>query len=212
MFPSRAYSQLCLRDGSEEALRSAEEAVLADLGRPGSVVERGDLLVDLAMVRTALGQEGSVDILREVAAVAEEVDDHVAQMTALNNLAETELRERDIAMAAEHQRSAMRLSAELGVPVFSAFGLILAARIAQLLGLDEMTVRMHAAADVLLAECAFQLNVDDRELSDAALHAARERLGERYEVEEAAGRAMVLADALAAAEQVFDQAGARRSS
>ena len=212
VFPSRAYSQLCLRDGSEEALRSAEEAVLADLGRPGSLMERGDLLVDLAMVRTALGEEGSVEILREVAAVAEELDDHVAQMTALNNLAETELREGDIARAAEHQRAAMRLSAELGVPVFSGFGLILAARIAQLLGLDEMTVRMHAAADVLLEECAFQLNVDDRALSDAALRAARDRLGARYEVEETAGRAMALTDALAVAEDVFDQAGARPTS
>ena len=59
---------------------------------------------------------------------------------------------------------------ELGAPVFSVFGLILAARIAELLGLDEMTVRMHAAADVLLEECAFQLNVDDP--ARAAAHAA----------------------------------------
>ena len=63
---------------------------------------------------------------------------------------------------------------------------------------------MHAAADVLLEECAFlQLNVDDRALSDAARAPAGDRLGARHEVEETAGRAMALTDALAVAEDVF---------
>jgi hypothetical protein len=140
--------------------------------------------------------------LREAAVIADELDDHVLRMTILNNLAEQEFRDGELAIAATHQWEAMCLSAELGVPVITAFGLVLFARMAQPAGLDALAVRLHAAADVLLDDCGFELIPDDRVLSDAMLRAARQQLGSDYETHWKAGRALPLPEAMAAAEAV----------
>ena len=81
--------------------------------------------------------------------LAARLDDHVLLMTILNNMAEQDLRLGDLVTAATHQRDAMRLSTELGVPVMTAFALVLASRMAQPAGDDAAAVRLHAAADAL---------------------------------------------------------------
>ena len=100
----------------------------------------------------------------------------------------------------------MRLSAELGVQLITAFGLVLAARIAQPEGLDALAVRIHAAADVLLDEFGFEMIPADQVLSDAAADAARANLGAQFDAEVVAGRGLALADVLLEAEEVFDRA------
>jgi hypothetical protein len=100
----------------------------------------------------------------------------------------------------------VRLSAELGVTIVTAFGLVLGARIAQPAGLDAMAVRLHAAADAMLDALGFELLPDDRALSDAMLAAARATLGDdEFGAEIAAGRARELPDLLLAADEVFEQ-------
>ena len=99
------------------------------------------------MVGSALDDGSVLLALEEAAVLAERLEDHVGQMFILNNLAECELRLGVVASAARHQSEAMRLSAELGNPVVTAFGLVLAARIAQPRGRDAAAVQMHAAAD-----------------------------------------------------------------
>ncbi len=124
-------------------------------------------------------------------------------MFALNNLAEQEMRIGDLVAAAGHQRDAMLLGAELGTPLVTAFGLVLAARMAHGLGLDPVAVRVHSAADLLLEECGYILLPDDRELSDIALAGAHLALGDRYDEDVARGRALSLMEAIDIAEEVF---------
>ena len=203
---TRAMTHLGLRDASEERLRAVDRELRADLARPLPPGLRADTLVDLSMVAQALGDPESRHYLREAAVIASEAEDHYLSMTVHNNLAEQELRAGDTPAAALHQREAMRLSAELGVELVTAFGFILAARIAQPEGLDAMAVRLHSAADVMLEECGFELIHDDAAQSEAVLKAARQNLGETYDEHVAAGRALTLAEALEDAEAVFDRA------
>ncbi len=100
----------------------------------------------------------------------------------------------------------MRLSAELDVPLVTGFALVLAARMAQPAGSDAVAVRLHAAADALFEEMDFRLLPDDRALSDAVLAAARANLGDAFDAEVSAGRALALADVIAAADAVFEAA------
>ena len=55
----------------------------------------------------------------------------------------------------------MRLGAELGIPLLTACGTILAAGMAQPRGLDAIAVRLHAAADVMLEEIGFEYGEHD---------------------------------------------------
>jgi hypothetical protein len=203
---TRAVSQLCLRDGSEQALVLAERELRSELDDRLPPAMRADSLIELSMVSHALGQQDPDRFLREAAVIAEQTDDHYVRMTVLNNLAEHELRAGDTGLAATHQREAMRLSAEFGMQLITAFGLVIAARVAQPEGLDALAVRIHSAAEVLLDECGFEMIPADQVLSDAVLDAARENLGARFDVEVAAGRAMEQADVLLEAEEVFDRA------
>jgi len=203
---SRAQSQLSLRYGSEAALRRVEGELRSELERSLPPMTRADTLVELALVCQALGVTPRREFLREVAEIAERHDDQMVLMTALNNLAEEELRAGDTPLAARDQRAAVRLSAELGVTIVTAFGLVVAARIAQPAGLDAMAVRLHAAADAMLDALGFELLPDDRALSDAMLAAARATLGDdEFGAEIAAGRARELPDLLLAADEVFEQ-------
>ena len=138
--------------------------------------------------------------------IAEETGDVMTQIFVVNNLAEEELRTGDAADAARHQQEAMRLSAELDVPLVTGFSLVLAARMAQPAGLDAAAVRLHAAADAIFEELEFQLLPDDLELSVAMLAAARTNLGESYDTEVATGRSLSLPEVVAAADAVFEAA------
>jgi predicted ATPase len=199
----RAQVQLSLRRATAEELRAVRDEVRDELAQPSPRDVRADDLVDLAALLGILGESNGTAELREAAVIAEELDDHVLRMTVLNNLAEQELRNGELGAAATHQWEAMRLSAELGVPVVTAFGLILFARMAHQAGLHALAVQLHAAADVLLDACGFELIPDDRALSDAMLHTARHQLGSEYEAHWKSGCAMPLAEAMAAAEDVF---------
>ena len=108
--------------------------------------------------------------------------------------------------AARHQKEAMRLSTELEVPIVTGFALVLAARIAQPAGLDAAAVRLHAAADILFEELAFRLLPDDQALSDTVLAAARTNLGDAFDAEVVAGRALARPEVVAEADAVFDAA------
>jgi hypothetical protein len=199
----RAQVQLSLRRASAEELCAVRDEVRNELAQPSPLDVRADDLVDLAALLGILGESNGTAELREAAVIADELDDHVLRMTVLNNLAEQELRDGELGAAATHQWEAMRLSAELGVPVVTAFGLVLFARMAHQAGLHALAVRLHAAADVLLDACGFELIPDDRALSDAMLHTARQQLRETYDVEWNAGCALAVPDAIAAAEDVF---------
>ena len=203
--PLHATTQLVLRGGTPEEMARLDDELVAALASDTTLMERADLLNDRALVAGALGLGGASALLGEAVAIAEQLDDHMLWMMANNNLAEHDLRDGDIAAAAHHQREAMRLSAELGVPLVTAFGLIVAARIAQPMGLDSEAVRLHGAADVMLEEIGFELMFDDRDLSDEMLDATRAALGERFAAELEAGRRLELVDALALAELVYDK-------
>jgi hypothetical protein len=194
-----------LRGGTPEDMARLDDELVTALTKDVTLMERADLLNDRALVAGALGRGGAAALLGEAAAIAEQTDDHMLWMMANSNLAEHDLRDGDTAAAARHQREAMRLSAELDVPLVLAFGLIVAARIAQPMGLDGEAVRLHGAADVMLEEIGFELMFDDRDLSDAMLDAARAELGDRFDDELEAGRHLELADALALAELVIDK-------
>ncbi len=203
---SGARCVLGLRDGGAAALRKAEQELRTNLARALPPSVRASVLVDLGLVDQALGAASTREILSEAATIAEQCGDVLTHMYVVNNLAETELRDGETANAARHQRDAMRLSAELDVPLVTGFALVLAARMAQPAGLDAAAVRLHAAADAIFEELDFRLLPDDQTLSDAVLAAARANLGDAFDGEVAAGRALALADVVAAAEVVFEAA------
>ena len=122
---------MTLRDGTRDDLLAAQRGLRSDAAAERSDALRANILVDLGLVGSALDDPSTRATLTEVVDIAERLEDHVLRMYVLNNLAEAELRDGDEDLAAQHQLEAVRLSAELGVPVITAFGLILAARIAQ---------------------------------------------------------------------------------
>jgi predicted ATPase len=204
---SPAQGLLSLRDGSDTALQRAESELRSVLERPLPPARRVDALLALALVSQTRGDSSARDYLSEVVEITERSEDHTGRMAALNNLAEDELRCGEVAAAAGHQRDSLRLSVELGLPLFTAFGLILAGRIAQPFGLDAVAVRLHAAADAVLDDQGFALLSDDRALSDAMLAATRATLGDDgFAAELAAGRVLDLPELLRTADEVFEQA------
>jgi predicted ATPase/class 3 adenylate cyclase len=196
-----------LRVRTPAALQVARAALIAELELPLSDMMRAETLIELSRLEGALGVTTARDRLAEAALLAKHLDDHLLRMFVVNNLAEMSLQDGDVVAAAALQREAMTLSAELGSSLVTAFGLIVAARIAQPAGLDDTAVRLHAAADLLLAECAVLLLPDDRAASDKALAAARRALGDSYDVAYAAGRVLALVEAVGIADSVFEAVG-----
>lgn len=197
---------LALREGSEASLRLAEQELRTDLARPLPADRRAILLVEMGLVSLTQGAATTREYLAEAAVLAEQIGDVVTRMDVLSSLAEIELRDGDTAVAARHQQEAMHLSAELDVRRFTGLALVLAARMAQPAGFDAVAVRLHAAADALFEEVDFKLLPGDRALSDAVLVAARTNLGDAFDAEVSAGRALALADVIAAADEVFELA------
>jgi predicted ATPase/class 3 adenylate cyclase len=205
-------SEYSLRLGTPEALEASRAALIAELERPLSDAMRAATLIELSLVEGALGLTTGRDRLAEAALLAERVDDHLLRMFVVSNLAELSLQAGDAVAAAAEQREAMVLSAELGSSLVTAFGLIVAARIAQQAGLDDTAVRLHAAADVLLDDCGYSLLPADRASSDEALAAARRALGDGYDAAQEAGRALALVEAVAIADNVFEGVATGRTS
>ena len=61
----------------------------------------------------------------------------------------------------------MYLTAELGAPVLLGSAFVLAARLAEGLGLAATAIRLHGAADMLYEDAGFELLPGDQALSDA---------------------------------------------
>ena len=194
---------MTLRDGTRDDLLAAQRRLRNDAAVEQSDALRADILVYLGLVGSALDDPSTRDTLIEVVHIAERLEDHVLRMYVLNNLAENELRDDDQDLAAQHQLEALRLSAELGVPVITVFGLILASRIVQPRGLHDTATRLHGAADAILDDCGYEMFPDDQELSDVMLRAARDALGDGFEPAYRAGRGLAPIEALELAETVL---------
>ena len=189
-----------------ESLLDAADCIEHELATPSDAPTRADLLWWLSMLRSALGDGNEVDLAAEAIDVAREAGDYVALVGSLCAAAEYALRAGDDRRAVTYQQEAMRLAAELQVDIYTAFSLILAARMAHEMGLPHVAVPLHGAADVILERIRFTLMPDDRQLSDEMLASAREALGESsYERLEAEGRALPLDRAVEMADSIFNQ-------
>ncbi len=191
---------LLLRIGDVDAAR---RTALVSLDVAGDH-DRASSLFSLALIaQTADGAE-TLELYREATELARAADDHVLIALAMNNSAECKLRTGELGEAAALQRESLALAAELGMKHIAAFGLIVAARMAEQTGDDERAVRLHARADVILAETGIRLFDDDLALSDGMRERARQRIGgAAYEREVEVGRALDLAVALEEADETF---------
>jgi predicted ATPase/class 3 adenylate cyclase len=208
---------LLRRRGDEASLAQAEAFARAQVDAVGDSWERADVLVRLGLVLSYADSDEVVDRYREAASLAGRAGDHVLVAIVLNNLAETELRRGDPAEAARHQLESLRYAAELGMLHLAAYGLVAAARIAEGFDDDVLAVQLHARADALLAEIGIAMFPDDQALSDAMLERTASRLGgERYRLEQVAGEAMTIEEALARVDGLLvgldpDRAAVRRA-
>ncbi len=204
---ARAEADIAMRREDEALLRRAEAHLRADLDLPISPFDRADALFSLGEVLGQLGHPDTRDILGEVVTFLRASGDDGSLCAALSSLAEHDLRSGDVVAAAHHQRESLHLAADLGWPTATAFGLILAARMAAQLGTDDDAVRLHAAADPLLEEAGFSLLPTDQALSDAMRDEVRGRIGdERYDHLDQEGRRSSLHDSIETAERTFDLA------
>jgi predicted ATPase/class 3 adenylate cyclase len=199
---ARGEADLALRGLGD--LDAAADHLRRELDELLSVSERADILVNLGEVLGDLGDPGAIDVLARSAEASRDLGDDGALCGTLASLAEHELRQGATTNAARHQLEALRLAAEMATPIVIACSFILAARMAEPSGSPDAAVRLHAIADVQLAEAGFALLSSDQALSDAMYERARLALGDvRYEAECAAGRELALPQAIELAETVF---------
>ena len=91
------------------------------------------------------------------------------------------------------------------MPQLIACAFILAARLAEPGGADEMALRLHTLADAMLEEIGFTLVPSDQALSDEVLERIRLRFGEeRYGALTISGRQLDLQTAIGLAEEIFE--------
>jgi predicted ATPase/class 3 adenylate cyclase len=206
-------AMIAMREESVPELRRAEEALEAVTTRTDITASaRLHNLSFLAMVRQQLGSlESALELSSEVSRMARDLGDYVLLTQSLSNSAEYALRDGHVAEAARYQREALELAAEFHQPVVVAFGTIIAARIAEPIGLLDAAVRLQAAADRILEEVEFVLFADDRHLSDEMLARARAQLGdERFAHLEADGRLIPVDQIVGLANEVFDEVAPSR--
>ena len=197
---------LLARSADPTALVEAETLARAQVAAATTPHERADARFRLALVVSASGRDVT-DLDREVAALAREVGDQVLAAISLKNLAEESLRHGALPQAAAHQLEALRYSTELGMQHITAFGLIAAARIAESLGHDADAVRLHAKAEMILAETGVQMYPEDEASNAAMLARATNHLGAaRYNAERDAGARLKPEEALVGAESVLSAA------
>ena len=125
------------------------------------------------------------------------------------NLAEVAYRQGDLAVAAEHQLSALRIAGQLDDRVAIAFSMILAGRLAHRRGELATFVQINAAGETVLDALGTELFDEDRQLTDGLLADAGARLGpSRVEAAHASGAALDLPAAIAITESVLAAAAA----
>ena len=97
--------------------------------------------------------------------------------------------------AADHQLAALRIAAQLGMPMFVAVSLILAARLRAAESSWEEAIRLHAAADRLIIAAGAVLHPEDVELSERMLDEARAQVGDACDGIRDGGYELTIADA-----------------
>lgn len=200
---ARAQADLALFRGHDD-LEEVADRLRRELDQPMPRWDRSSLLTNLGEVLGELGDRGAIAALAESAELSRSLGDDGGVCGSLSSLAEHELRQGNAADAARHQLEALRIGAEMATPVIIANSFILAARMAEPAGSPGAALRLHAVADLLLAEAGFSLFPSDQALSDAMRERARLELGnERYAAESAAGRELALPAAIELAEVVF---------
>ena len=190
-----------------ESLLDATRRVEAELEQTSDVTARADaVLWWLSMLRNALGDGDELALATEAIELSRQTGDYVALVGSLCAAAEYTIRANDEVAAATYQREALRLSAELGIDIYTAFALIIAARLAHDRRQSDTAVLCHAAADVILERIGFTLMPDDRQLSNEMLASAWSELGEvRYAALEVEGRSLTVDRSVALADEVFNQ-------
>jgi predicted ATPase len=197
---------IALYKRDRESLLDAVGRVEAEMATSSDASTRADYLWWLSMLRNALGDGNEIELAVEAIDLARSADDYIALVGALCAAAEFALRAGDDKRAATYQQEAMHLAAELQIDIYTAFSLILAARMAHDMCLPHIATPLHAAADVILERISFTLMPDDRQLSDEMVDGARAALGNSsYERLEAEGRALPLDRAVEMADSIFNQ-------
>jgi predicted ATPase/class 3 adenylate cyclase len=207
---ARAEADLAMRSASRDDMTQAVQHLRAELEDDLNDFDRADLLVSMGEIEGDFGHADAVPVLNEAVETLRRFPlGDGALAAALCSLAEYEARIGDDAAAARHQQESMYLAADLGflVPIGHAF--VLAARLAERIGLNESAIRLHGAADVLYEDAGFELLAGDQALSDAMRSRVRAQLGaERVDALTREGRALDRQRAIGAAEEVFGRAGA----
>ena len=189
-----------------ESLLDATRRVEEELQQTTDAVARADALWWLSMLRSALGEGDEIALATEAIELSRQTGDYVALVGSLCAAAEYTIRVNDEVAAATYQREALRLSAELGIDIYTAFAFIIAARLAHDRKQPDTAVLLHASADVILERIGFTLMPDDRQLSNEMLADAWSELGEtRYVALESEGRSLSVDRGVALADEVFNQ-------
>jgi predicted ATPase len=188
------------------SLLDATRRVEEELQQTSDVTARADALWWLSMLRNALEEGDEIALATEAIELSRQTGDYVALVGSLCAAAEYTIRVNDDLAAATYQREALRLSAELGIDIYTAFAFIIAARLAHDRKQVDTAVLLHASADVILERIGFTLMPDDRQLSNEMLANAWSELGEtRYVALETEGRTLSLDRGVALADEVFNE-------
>lgn len=189
----RAAGEVALRSGDHRAAAElAGQALDRDLDAPA----RARMLNLLAIASYFLGD---VDRAQEAFTgeleVARQLGDEHLMAIAEGNVAELAMRRGETAVAAGHQAACLDLALALGRPVSVAHSLIVAARLAAATD-PARAARLHAKAEIVLAENGQKLYDDDLRACQEMLDQVRRDLGEA-EFGRAcdAGRSLTLPDA-----------------
>jgi predicted ATPase/DNA-binding SARP family transcriptional activator len=197
----RAAGEVAIRSGDHTAaVELAQQALDRDLNAPA----RARMLNLLAIASYFLG-----DVTRAQAAFSDELDvarelgDEHLIVLAEGNVAELAMRRGDTAAAASHQAACLHLGLALGRPVAVAYSLIVAARLTA--GTDPgRAARLHAKAELVLADSGHKMYDDDLRASEEMLERVRRDIGEvEYRQACDSGRSLTLLNAAALAQDAL---------
>lgn len=169
-------------------------------------IERLPLFQILGAIQSELGDldaaGASFDDVRRIAVGLGALD---IQAVATGSLAEVKHRVGDLAEARALTGDALAMAHEAGLRAQAAFGIVGVARLTADAGHPAVAVRLHAAAERVLAETGQLLFGIDREISEAMKAAAKETLGSAaFDQAEAEGAAMSDLDAFGEATQALE--------
>jgi hypothetical protein len=201
---ARAEADVAMRSGSRADLDRAAEHLRAELTADLADVDRADTLLSLGEVEGERGEADAVAVLGQAVELLRRSPPDGVLAAALSSLAEHDLRADDDVAAARDQQESMYLAAELALPGLLGSAFVIAARLAERLGVEDAAIRLHGAAEVLYEEVGFVLLPSDQALSDAMRARVRQRLGaERVDALTREGRALDRDAAMALADEVF---------